>query len=278
MKQKGLFIFVFSMSFFLWTRNNFLFAESFYKGTCISGNCKNGYGTMIWAEGRCPGKRYVGYFKKSKPHGYGKFDYPCTGASYFGEFAGGKEHGFGIEQFPDGDSYTGEWREGRMQGIGIIATRGLAKRLGKVKNGIAQGAGLLVSQDETIEREDIYEIKPTRDKKSKTRVYVPKDLEDSFRELKAMLMPELLDKMKNGSQEKMSMYHYGLGMWMRNNWGLWSGSRFAKYFNALGINNADDMSGIILDVFWNHLNGRPLQIEERVKIYQGSWKKEKQGQ
>ncbi|MBM3249319.1 MAG: hypothetical protein FJZ09_00525 [Candidatus Omnitrophica bacterium] len=39
----------------------------------------------------------------------------------------------------------------------------------------------------------------------------------------------------------------------------------------MGISHPDDMSGIILDTFWCHLNGKPLKVEERVKDYQEYW-------
>jgi hypothetical protein len=61
-------------------------------------------------------------------------------------------------------------------------------------------------------------------------------------------------------------------MWLRNNWGLWKGSRLSKWFNEKGIQAPDDMSGIILDSFWRHLNGKPLKLDEQIKYYQDYWK------
>ena len=52
------------------------------------------------------------------------------------------------------------------------------------------------------------------------------------------------------------MYHMGLGMWLRNNWGLWSGSRLLKYFRDRGITHPDDMSGIILTHYHDWLNNK----------------------
>lgn len=48
----------------------------------------------------------------------------------------------------------------------------------------------------------------------------------------------------------MIIYHHGLGMWMRNNWGLWSGkSHLIPYFHAKKITHADNMSSFILDTY-----------------------------
>jgi len=109
-------------------------------------------------------------------------------------------------------------------------------------------------------------------------IYIPENLEDCFVQLKKLLKPEDIEKMKTGTEDDMSQYHFGLGMGMRNEWGLWGGSRLAKWFNAQGITHPDDMSGIILDSFWRHLNGKPINLEQQVKYYQDYWKKQKEPQ
>lgn len=108
----------------------------------------------------------------------------------------------------------------------------------------------------------------------KDEIYIPKDLDDCFVQLKKQLTPEDIEKMKTGTEDDMIQYHFGLGMWMRNNWGLWGGSRLSKWFNAQGINHPDDMSGVILDSFWRHLNQKPIKLDEQVKYYQDYWKKQ----
>src|SRR5215211_3610252 len=80
-----------------------------------------------------------------------------------------------------------------------------------------------------------YKVNPTPDPTSKYKIYVPTNLEDAFGELKKMLHPDLLKEIEEGSERDMTLYHRSLGLWMRNNWGLWGGSRLAKYFNGIGI-------------------------------------------
>ena len=67
-------------------------------------------------------------------------------------------------------------------------------------------------------------------------------------------------------------YHMGLGLWLRNNWGLWHESRLARYFDQLGIYHADDMSGLILETFWCKLHDQPFKIEDRASESQEYWK------
>ncbi len=103
--------------------------------------------------------------------------------------------------------------------------------------------------------------------------YIPKDLEDSFVELKKILDPKLIEDIENMKEEVISGMHHGLGRHLRNNWGLWNDSVLAKWFNEKGIHHADDMSGIILDSFWRHLHSEPIKLDEQIKFYQYYWEK-----
>jgi hypothetical protein len=88
-------------------------------------------------------------------------------------------------------------------------------------------------------------------------VYIPKDLGECFVELDKLLSE--IDKKEMQSLSKrgdMIRYHHGLGMWIRNNWGLWGGSRLQKYFTDKGITHPDKMSSIILEYYHDWLNGK----------------------
>ena len=67
--------------------------------------------------------------------------------------------------------------------------------------------------------------------------------------------------------------HHGLGQWIRNNWGLWSlESSLNQYFKKLGLNHADDMSGVILTSYHRHINKKELELDEQIKFYIDFWK------
>lgn len=121
-----------------------------------------------------------------------------------------------------------------------------------------------------------YKINPTKDEKSTFGVYIPENLDDCFKELKKIISPALIEEMKTGKEADMAKYHHSLGVWIRNNWGLWSNSRLKKYFNGLGIHHPDDMSGIILASFWRSLNNKPIQLKEQIKYYRDYWNKVKE--
>ena len=102
--------------------------------------------------------------------------------------------------------------------------------------------------------------------------YIPQDLYDAINHLKKLLQPEQIQEMKDGSEKEMARYHHGLGTWMRNSWGLWRGSSISEWFNSIGIEHPDDMSGIILDSLWRDLNGQDLRLKEQVEHYKAYWK------
>jgi hypothetical protein len=108
-------------------------------------------------------------------------------------------------------------------------------------------------------------------------VYIPKDLEDCFRCIDALWSDSTKQKVKSWTEDEFSAkVHHGFGMWMRNNWQLWGGSRLSSYFNALGIYHPDDMSGIILDSYHRHLTQRALDLPTQVSHYQAYWEKARQ--
>lgn len=86
--------------------------------------------------------------------------------------------------------------------------------------------------------------------------YVPANLGESFVELDKLL-PEIDRKEMHDLKTRQDMirYHHGLGMWMRNNWGLWGGSRLQKYFSDKGMTHPEDMSSVILFFYWDWLKG-----------------------
>jgi hypothetical protein len=65
--------------------------------------------------------------------------------------------------------------------------------------------------------------------------------------------------------------HIGLGLRIRNEWGLWSGSRLAVCFRNLGINHPDDMSGIVLESYVRHVKHEPIKLGKQVAYYKNYW-------
>ncbi len=107
--------------------------------------------------------------------------------------------------------------------------------------------------------------------------YIPKDIEDCFKQIDKFWSDSTKIKIKQLTEEKFSSNaHLSFGMWMRNNWQLWGGSRLSKYFNDKGIYHPDDMSGIILDSYHRYLTGKDIQLDKQIEFYQLYYKVNKE--
>jgi len=74
---------------------------------CQSGNCQNGIGTYIYADG----SKYVGDFQNGKANGIGKISY-FDGDVYEGEIENGEMHGKGMMITANGNKIRGIWSSG----------------------------------------------------------------------------------------------------------------------------------------------------------------------
>lgn len=105
-------------------------------------------------------------------------------------------------------------------------------------------------------------------------IYIPKNLDECFQQIDFFWSDSLKKEVKNMSEDDFTTNaHFGFGLWMRNNWALWGGSRLRTYFYEMEVFHPDDMSGIILDSYHRYLNGKAINLEEQIKYYQSYWKK-----
>jgi len=116
-------------------------------------------------------------------------------------------------------------------------------------------------------------MKRPKSKKPVKSVKTPKNLEQCFEALNILLFPEDVQEIKNGTEKDMCKYHFFLGMWIRNNWGLWKkNSKLYDYFKGMGLWHADDMSSVILDSYYRNLNNLPLGLDKQIEAYKKYWK------
>lgn len=82
--------------------------------------------------------------------------------------------------------------------------------------------------------------------------YIPKDIDEAIDSLDTILS----EKDKRFIADSLSMEefcaaaHLGVGMWMRNEWGLWSGSRLQKFLTKKKVYHPDEMSYEILKAYY----------------------------
>jgi len=156
--------------------------ETIQKDGCVSGNCKNGFGTFIypygdkyignWKDGKLNGQgtwinpdksKYVGEWKNDFYNGTGKMydsngNLTQTGVWKKGIFqtsiyeSGDCENGWGTYTWEDGNKYTGTWENGKRNGPGNLYWFNGDKYIGDWKNNIREGNGDYVWSDGSFYR------------------------------------------------------------------------------------------------------------------------------
>lgn len=104
------------------------------KTGCIYGDCTDGYGKYIWANG----DEYVGNWKNGEKEGEGTYIF-ATGSKYTGEFKNGKRYGKGTYIWSDGEKHTGQWMNDKQYGEGSYYRKDGSVLTGVWKEGKYQG-------------------------------------------------------------------------------------------------------------------------------------------
>jgi hypothetical protein len=98
-------------------------------------------------------------------------------------------------------------------------------------------------------------------------LYIPKNIDECIVEFDKVYEEKSKQTFKDQDEQKaVSMaYGFGPGLWIRNNWGLWGGSRLQKYFIDLNVSDPEAMSWIILTSYHRSINGKSVDFEEQIK-------------
>lgn len=101
--------------------------------------------------------------------------------------------------------------------------------------------------------------------------YKPRSIDEAILQLDKIITEEDKEVIRILNEDEFSSgQHFSLGMWMRNEWGLWKKKELYYFFDSLGINHPDNMSGIILRSYHRHLTGKDIdllgQITTAIKV------------
>ena len=122
---------------------------------CTDGDCENGYGTYVWADG----DKYVGDWVDGEKHGKGTYTWP-SGNKYAGDFVDGKGTGQGTFTVPGVYVYTGEHLEYDFTGKGTMVYEDGGVYVGEWLDDDRHGQGKMTHFDGTIEEgpweEDVF--------------------------------------------------------------------------------------------------------------------------
>ena len=112
------------------------FKSQVMAGECVAGNCANGQGTYMYAEGF----KYVGEWKNNKRNGQGTLTSP-GGGKYEGEFKDDEFNGQGTLLMDNGTKYVGEFKDGLYNGLGSLTLENGDKYVGAFKDNKRNGQG-----------------------------------------------------------------------------------------------------------------------------------------
>lgn len=99
----------------------------------------------------------------------------------------------------------------------------------------------------------------------------PTNLEECLTELDNLCIDDDKANIKAG----VNNLHFGLGMYLRNTWGLWARGPLYTYFEEMGLQHPDDMSAVIIDSYRWYLNGKIFNVKEAVDKYKEYWENQK---
>ena len=91
---------------------------------------------------------------------------------------------------------------------------------------------------------------------SKSRKKWPKTVEEAVNRMIQEMSEEDRTRLKNTPEKDLIMYHFSLGMWVRNEFGLWQGNDelLKSCAKKDPLIHPDDVSSIIIEELWNKLN------------------------
>jgi hypothetical protein len=91
------------------------------------------------------------------------------------------------------------------------------------------------------------------DSEKRSEIPIPKTVDEAISTLEKILSDEDREYLlKNGA---ISM-HDSLGRWIRNEWGLWTGSELKNELKKKGFEHPDDMSNYIIEEFIKYWNNK----------------------
>lgn len=97
-------------------------------------------------------------------------------------------------------------------------------------------------------------------------VYIPQDLDEALEELKRLSESDGITKFKDAEEAVVAKkLHFGLGRWIMEKWNLYDGSRYSHYLRLKGLSYPDDMARFTIISLHRDLNGKNLEVDERIK-------------
>ena len=95
-------------------------------------------------------------------------------------------------------------------------------------------------------------------------VYIPYNLYDCFNQIDSLFPDSIKLEIFSGQT------HFGFGLWMRNNWGLWQESRLWLYFHDKGVSHPDHISSLITSMYYRKITNAELSFQKDLQVIKES--------
>ncbi len=141
MKFNNRFSILFACMFIMLQVPGFLNSGRLHAQECTRGNCKQGFGTYVYANG----SRYTGEFRGGLKHGKGVYYY-ANGNKYLGEWKEDLRQGEGKLNYANGDVFTGQFQADFMEGQGTMLFSHGDRYIGSWKKNKPNGKGIYYFQ------------------------------------------------------------------------------------------------------------------------------------
>ena len=92
------------------------------------------------------------------------------------------------------------------------------------------------------------------------QIPIPATYQAAFRELDRLTTDEARARFRKEDQRGLIMHHFGIGLWIRNNWIYPEDSPLTRDMRRLGIGDPDDISHTLIQGYWCRLNGGELDL------------------
>lgn len=90
---------------------------------------------------------------------------------------------------------------------------------------------------------------------------------EPFEQLEEEMSAETKKKLLALPRERYIQMHFGLGMAVRNEFGLWQDNELTQFFRQNGVDHPDDMSMPFIGGFVEYLQGHNVDMVEAIETY-----------
>ena len=101
---------------------------------------------------------------------------------------------------------------------------------------------------------------------------VPTTFDEAVIALRQRMPAEALVEFRRARDARVTREYYdSLGLWIRNNWGLWDRGPLYRDIQRHGMDEPEEMSALLLSSVWRQLHEEPMTVAEHIAAHRTLW-------